>query len=224
MAVLILNGEMNLDQLLAALSQKQSQIYFMQVGAFDGVTNDHLHREVRKFSLSGVAIEPQKDAFKLLQKNYSDLAATMTFFNVAIAERDGYKPFHFVDNAPAEPVWLPQLASFRRDVILRHSDAVQDLDALIRSVNIECWSFETLFRKLNRTTVDLLYIDAEGYDGKLIWSFDVPRRMPSIIVFEHKHLMAPEYLQVLQMLTGCGYSIGLSRKNIHDTIASRVFR
>lgn len=213
---------MDLDQKLVMLSQKRSDIYFMQIGAFDGITNDHLHHKVRKYSLSGVVIEPQPDAFRLLTANYLDLADKITSFNVAIAEHDGRQEFYVVDGALSEPVWLPQLASFSREIILSHRGAVQGLEDMIRLTDVECWSFDTLLHKLHRTTVDLLYIDAEGYDARLLLSFDVPRRRPSIVVFEHKHLKAPEYIEIAQMLAASGYYLGVSSENIHDTIASLI--
>jgi FkbM family methyltransferase len=222
MGSLVIDRELDLNQHLSILSRQQSQIYFLQIGAFDGVTGDDLYRAVHKFSLSGAVVEPQKEAFRLLQANYSGLKTTVTLLNVAISEHDGRKPFYVIDGAPPEPYWLPQLASFSKDVILSHRHAIPGLEAMIRTTEVDCWSFDTLFLRLNRQTVDLLYIDTEGYDANLLWAFDVPRRAPSIIVFEHKHLLTPEYLRAIEMLLGSGYSVGMSRDSINDTIALRL--
>jgi FkbM family methyltransferase len=219
MAAFTLIASVDLDQQLIMLSQRQSQIYFMQIGSFDGKTNDHLYQKIRKYSLAGVLIEPQPEAFRRLCDNYRGSPAKLNLLNVAIAEHDGRRPLYVVDGAFRQPAWLPQLASFRKEIVLSHRHEVPDLENMIRVIDVECWSFDKLFSKLDRATVDLLYIDAEGYDARLILSFDVPRRKPPIIVFEHKHLQAPEYIEVARMLAVNGYQLGLSQENIHDTIA-----
>ena len=57
--------------------------------------------------------------------------------------------------------------------------------------------------------MDLLQIDAEGYDSELLRLFDLPRRKPAIVRFEHTHLSRPDYESCLTLLIDLGYRIAI---------------
>jgi hypothetical protein len=64
--------------------------------------------------------------------------------------------------------------------------------------------------------VDLLQIDAEGYDAEIIRLFDVPTRRPAIVRYEHKHLPQDIQEQTVAALIEQGYLLYLSAE---DTLA-----
>ena len=74
-------------------------------------------------------------------------------------------------------------------------------------------TFATLIEKHNVQTIDLLQLDAEGYDFEIIQSIPFTKVIPSIIRYEHKHIDNAECRQYLEQF---GYEF-LHEK--HDTVA-----
>ncbi|MFY9938401.1 MAG: FkbM family methyltransferase [Silvibacterium sp.] len=211
--------EVPLDLVLAAYRRNSPRdIFFMQVGANDGKSGDAIYPLVKKHSLRGVLIEPQHDIFDRLKSNYAAFGSSeFTFVNAAIGAADGNIPFYRI--RPGEtrgPNWLHMIASFDKGVLMKHADRIPDLESMIKVEDIRCVTFETLFKETGVKHVDLLQIDAEGFDAEVVRLFDVPARKPAIIRFEHKHLSGPDYGNCLNMLANQGYYLTICGQ---DTIA-----
>src|SRR5215207_8561123 len=58
--------------LLKAISDETQDFYFVQIGANDGVMNDSLNPQIRKYGFRGCLVEPMPDVFNILQHNYRD--------------------------------------------------------------------------------------------------------------------------------------------------------
>ena len=57
-------------------------------------------------------------------------------------------------------------------------------------------------------TIDILLIDAEGYDLVVLQSFmKIPEIRPSIIIYENLHLKTNEVQEAEQLLTSYGYMV-----------------
>src|SRR4029453_1473130 len=54
---------------------------------------------------------------------------------------------------------------------------------------VPCITFDTLLRRHRVTRVDLLQIDAEGYDFEILKLVDLQNLRPAMIRYEHRHLM-----------------------------------
>jgi hypothetical protein len=80
-----------------------SDFFFIQVGAHNGVSNDHLNDFIVKFGLRGILVEPQPHVFAELSRNYSYCPA-LKLENVAIADEGGERP-----STPSNRSW----ASYR---------------------------------------------------------------------------------------------------------------
>lgn len=207
-----------LDLVLAHYRQTNSDPCFLQVGAFDGVSNDVLYPLVRRHGLRGFLVEPQKDAFARLKANYSD-DPRLVFVNAALGATDGTVPLYRIKPEAQGPEWLHQIASFDKNVIMKHAGQVPGLEALLQVENVTCMTFSSLYKKFGIDRVDLLQIDAEGYDAELLRLFDVPSRLPAIVRFEHKHLRLRDYESCLETLVSAGYSITVNSSE--DTLAYR---
>jgi FkbM family methyltransferase len=216
-SLLRLSPTMSLDNVLSRIPHR---IYFMQVGAFDGISGDPLHPRVSRFQMDGVLIEPQRGAFEALQQTYAMIQGNFKFINAAIGPSDGEVVLFQIASGQSGPEWLYQIASTRREVVMRHAGLVKNLDKIIEAVPVPCLSFESVFERIGRESVDWLQIDAEGSDAQLLRLFNVDRRHPSVISFEHRHLNTVEYLQAVRWLTGLGYCVGISRDSEGDTIAA----
>jgi hypothetical protein len=80
------------------------------------------------------------------------------------------------------------MASFDKQNILKHRDVVDNLENYIRKIEIDTINFELLFNQHSINHLDLLQIDAEGFDAVIIKLFPFERIKPSIIHFESKHI------------------------------------
>jgi len=175
------------------------------------VTGDPLFPFVEKFGLTGCLVEPQADAFARLEANYSRFEdSSFTFVRAAIGEADGIAGLYHARPMPQDPEWLPRVASFDHDLFKTLAHVIPNLDSRVETESVPCITFETLFRDYGLPHVDLLQIDAEGYDAELLRLFDIPKRMPAIVQFEHKHLEIADHNRCLDDLRSLGYELTFS--------------
>ena len=94
----------DLETTLAALPQG---LFFVQVGAMDGVANDPIHKFVIDKVWRGILIEPMPDMFARLQKNYEGCDG-LTFVNCAVTDYEGQIEMTRIDPATAKQQNLPE--------------------------------------------------------------------------------------------------------------------
>jgi methyltransferase, FkbM family len=197
---------LDLDMVLSHYRIKNPDVRYLQVGAFDGVSGDPIYPMIERHALQGILIEPQKDAFIRLQANYSRFPG-FHFVNAAIADHDGWSTLYRIKPEARGPEWLHQIASFDRSVVMRHARMVLDLESMIETEEVRCLTFATLFKRVGIENVDLLQIDAEGLDAKILTLFDIGLRKPAIVRFEHKHLSKADHEKSIGLLVTHGYRI-----------------
>ena len=91
-------------------------------------------------------------------------------------------------------------------------------DSRIGSVPVTCLTFEDVLA--NASYVDLLHIDAEGYDLELLKLFDFERITPPIVRFEHVHLSRSDWDEAVRLLARYGYRV---LREEYDTTAYSGF-
>lgn len=113
-------------------------------------------------------------------------------------------------SACLSPFWADQVSSFDRDHVVkmlrRFGHAESDAEALVEQIAVETRTFDQLLDKLGDQKLNLLFIDAEGADWRLLSSFPFGRTKPDMIVFEYVHLPRAEREQIMGVLTQNGYS------------------
>jgi FkbM family methyltransferase len=182
---------------LAAFNPR-SQFTVLQVGAFDGVANDPIAKPLRTFGWDGILIEPQPSPFASLQSVYEG-NERVQLFNVAIGDSDGHQPMFMIEGGDA------QWASFSR----RHLESQPSPGGEIVEIEVETCTFATVLERAGSPEIDILQIDAEGYDYELLKLFDVPRRRPAIINYEHRHLSRADRNAAAELLISCDYRLAM---------------
>ena len=180
---------------------------FVQIGAFDGEFDDPLAVLIRKYGWRGVLVEPQPAAVARLQENYAD-QPQLSFENAAIGDAERSVTMYTVRDG-ATP-----MASLDRRHLLRHCHRAAE----IVEHQVPCLTLEALLRKHPLPRVDLLQIDAEGYDGQILRSINFDRLRPQLIRYEHANLVQSERNDCIQLLVSHDYRILLEDS---DTIAYR---
>ena len=106
-------------------------------------------------------------------------------------------------------------ASFDRQHLRKHG--ISDHDIVAQPV--PCHTVESALRFAGLANVDLIQIDAEGYDWPIIRSIDFTRIRPRMIRFEYRHMPDADADACLEHLASRGYRFILESS---DIIAVRV--
>lgn len=196
------------EQAIRRFQLDHDDFYFVQVGAYNGVTSDPLCPFIiESGTWSGVMIEPQKTYFDVLQEIYRD-RENISVRNVAVGMKDGNaKLYRIKEGAEGVPYWAPQLASFRYEVIAGHRDRIPNIEALIESVQVPCLTLATIVRQANLKRLDLLVTDVEGADYTIIRQIDDLDSKPRFIHFEDRHLSESDRRECMQFLTERHYNV-----------------
>lgn len=187
------------------------QFTFLQIGAFDGVGDDDLRELIIAHQLRGVLVEPQPAAFARLRETYRD-QPQLTFLQVAIAEREGVRELYCRRGKAS------MAASFDRGHLLRHGISSDEI--VVQSV--ACHTVESAIRAGDLERVDLIQIDAEGYDWSIIRSIDFGRLRPAILRFEYRNMSKQDANFCLAHLAEHGYRFLIEARDIIAVEAATV--
>lgn len=202
----------------------------VQIGANAGNTpEDPLYRFLvdelsamspeRQDGSTVVLVEPVTTCFDRLRENYAGLPC-VRFEQVAIAETSDPRTFFRLDTDPTEyghPTWLSGLGSLRADRMTdlwdryeRHHDE-KTYEELRRFwlehrvvEQVPCMTFHELLDRHTLPAVDLLQIDAEGYDYRILRTIDFTRVRPAFINYE-RVLLQQEEAACRHMMSDAGY-------------------
>ncbi|MFG0288056.1 MAG: FkbM family methyltransferase [Rhodopirellula sp. JB044] len=167
---------------------------FLQIGAFDGNQNDDLKHVLNRFPVKGILVEPQPNVYQRLQALHGD-NHDLTLVNAAIDKVCGVRPFYMLDGGDLE------CASFDRNHLIKHGvDPKQ-----IYSQEVPCKTVHQVLEDAGLDSVDLLQIDAEGYDYEIIKTINFERLTPAMLRFEYRHLSSADIDECLEMLSRYGY-------------------
>lgn len=86
---------------------------------------------------------------------------------------------------------------------------------LSETITVNGITFETLFKKYNIQTVDLLKIDVEGYDWHVLSLFPYHITKPKYIQAECKHWGGNDKPYMKALLVGHGYHVTLDHDNLY---------
>ncbi len=198
--------EKNVNPLIKEHAEKNKDFFFIQIGANDG-KRDFIHNYTSKYKWKGILIEPVKYLFKRLVKNYQGID-NLTFENVAISNKNEFRDFYRLKETKDNlPTWYDLLGSFNPKIILEHKDRIPNIENYLITEKVKCITFDNLIRKYNVKNIDLLQIDAEGYDYEIIKSIDFSKIKPKMIFYEHSHLNSKDMQECRNFLRKKGYSL-----------------
>jgi FkbM family methyltransferase len=169
-----------------------ADVFFIQIGANDGISTDFLNKFVKANKWQGVLVEPITYLFRQLRDNYGQAREGLTFVNKAIGTEPGsFTMYHLEQKNDILPQWAQGLGSFDRNVVLKHQELLPDIDlaSFIVSENVEAITVKELLASNGVMRLDLLVIDTEGFDYQILKQFGLQGPMaPELIVVEQKHL------------------------------------
>jgi FkbM family methyltransferase len=200
-------------RVLRLLLRRQGRACIVQVGAHVGQTDNDLlyaflcdlHRRdpAALARCAGILVEPLPHLFDRLRRNYAFWPGAI-FENVALADHDGIADFYALDPAvdlerAGMPRWLDQLGSLLPERLTDLWDRYEGrpeykafLLAHQRVLRVPCVRLNSLLARHGFRSVDLLQVDAEGYDAAIIRSLDFTSVSIRIINYERVLLFEQE--------------------------------
>jgi FkbM family methyltransferase len=165
--------------------KKKKVKFLIQVGANDGIRFDILNSYIKKYKINSLLVEPIKENFENLKKNYQG-CDFVKFENSAISVNDEIHYLYKVNSKNFENYdnHIPGISSFNINHLLKHG--VKKNHIIKDKVN--SLSIKNLINKYNLETFDLLYVDAEGYDGNIVNDFLETTKIKPIIILEYIHI------------------------------------
>lgn len=195
--------------LAAHLMLRVPRPIFLNIGANDGVVQDPLYPFVKGFGWRGTVVEPLPEPFALLKRNYASFEG-MTFVQAAVGTRDGESTIYTVDRSLARSLLPSVHSSFSREILLNGSEFYPDLASHIVARKVPVLSPATLLARIPGTPIDVLKIDTEGYDLKILRGFDLDRFRPRLVAAEHANLSRKDVTAMAGILLDHGYKIAMT--------------
>jgi len=180
---------------------------FVSIGANDGKKNDPIAKYIVKNNWQGVMVEPMPDNFKKLCKNYEGVSG-LQFENSGISNtRDKLNFYYVKDITDQDFDWVDQVSSFDKDSFYNNISVSPPLLNRVGVMELDVMTFGDLMEKYKLDGVDLVMVDTEGYDYKVIQSIDFSVYKPKIVIFETDWLVQYEYKQLKSILRKAGYKL-----------------
>jgi FkbM family methyltransferase len=193
-------------RVLEALAELRPEVCFVEVGAGDGVTADHLRPFAARAGWRGIMVEPVPYVFERLRRNYADIQG-VSLENVAISDRDGSVTFHYLAE-PARGERVPDryhlLGSLSRDLLLRNP-GVPDAERRVVTTELPSVTFASLCEEHGVESLDVLVIDAEGHDCEILARVDIDGLRPRVLAYEDVHVPEAEAGEARARLERLGY-------------------
>tara|TARA_B100000579_G_C22739464_1_gene808350 strand:+ start:261 stop:1163 length:903 start_codon:yes stop_codon:yes gene_type:complete len=205
-----------------AISRK---LNIVQIGANDGIRGDPVYRQNLRHGKKLLLIEPQKYFREALLKNYSSFKGELHIEHVAIGKTGENLEFHvlkqdyweeYEQKCGKPPNGLFSL--IKSQVALRVASTLginySDIDRYLTTLKVDIVPLQKLIKKYNFEDIDVLQIDAEGYDFQIINSLGDIK--PKIINFESFNLTPEEWVDFTSFCEEKGYGF---IQGIRDTLA-----
>ena len=201
---------LNDENLLNNLSNHKIK-HIIQIGANDGVRFDNLNKFIKKNKINSILVEPIKKNFNELKKNYKN-SKFVRLENVAISINNEINYLYKVEEKFLKyyDKHVPGITSFDKNHLLKHD--VKEKHIIKEKVNST--SIKNLIKKYNLKKLDLLYIDTEGYDGKIVLDFLKIKSLNPIIIFEFIHVENMIFKKVINKLQSSKYKFFPINENL----------
>jgi FkbM family methyltransferase len=179
----------------ALLRKKEGhKTQILQIGAFDGHMCDPLEAILQNDRVHAILVEPQKIPYESLSRLYHN-NPRIHIVNAAIGEFDG-EAVLYVPAADPSP---------KASLIPHHHMRFGLKRSAVRKITVPLISVTTLLKQNDLKGIDILQLDTEGMDYRIMQCFFSAGIEPTIINFESLHLDKKERLASRDLLKKKGY-------------------
>lgn len=164
----------------ALLLDKGEDVFYIQVGANDGILDDPIQSIAAENRWGGLLVEPHPIYFSELEGNLENRSTTQAL-NIGIATEEGTMPlFHISENAQERyPKWMKGCASLdyvrmERAIEKAEKETGHNLRAHgdIAQVDVPLKRLDQVLEDQGIIHADVIVIDVEGRELNVLNSFD----------------------------------------------------
>ena len=194
---------LNLNFILKKVFENHKINCLVQIGANDGQRFDELNKFIKKHKIKSILVEPIIEYFEDLKKNYKNFE-NVHFENSAITADNKEREIFLVNkkNLQNYDEHVRGINSFDKNHLIKHG--VNSNHIIKKKIN--CISISSLLIKYNISNLDLLFIDAEGYDADILLDFLNNSKQEPIIIFEYVHIKNDVLKNLINKIINKNYS------------------
>jgi FkbM family methyltransferase len=219
-----------ISQTLHYIGKTHPEASVIQIGAMDGINFDDTRGFLDMYKWKSLLIEPVPALFEELKNNFKD-RENYTFEPCAITEHDGEVEMLTV---PPEIILKENLHPGYKGMSALYplkngfgSDYQRDIDVKAQfgvNIKVPSLTFDSLLKKHNIESFDILICDAEGYDWNIFKQIDLDKYRPKFIRLEYINLTDEEKQLTQEKLEKAGYitSIGQDIDAVDSLIWDKV--
>lgn len=167
------------DLILSTLFDKKNG-YFVDIGAYDGISISNTYYFEKVLGWKGIAIEPNPEIFSKLTNN-----RTCECINACISDKDEEVEFLLIKGHSE------MLSGIIQKYHPRHLRRIEreklKFANKAEKITVNCYSLQTLLNMRNIKEVDILSIDTEGGEFDIINTFDFKKFYINAVVIENPY-------------------------------------
>ena len=202
---------LTVNNLLNILFEKKKIQSLVQIGANDGQSFDELNLYIKKYEPRSILVEPIKENFLKLKENYKN-TNNIELENSAISI-DNEISFLYKVDIKFEKQYdnhIPAIPSFNKRHLINHGVKEKHIvKEKINTINIK-----ELLNKYNINKLDLFFVDAEGYDGKIVYELISSTNLRPFIIFEFIHIQNSFFEKLKKKLINENYQFFEVKENV----------
>jgi FkbM family methyltransferase len=188
-------------------ARRHSNVFFVQIGSHEGRAGDPLCAAIdRHLGWRGVMVEPVPEVFGRLSAHRH--GPRFELVQAAVTDHDGTTTMVLFEDSVLD---TSQLGSLEPAMSAKYEPRFRQF-----AIEVPAVTFGTLTRGLDE--IDVLHVDAEGHDAKILSQVDFDRWALRAVMFEHMHLEGDERQATEERLRRHGYRLW---SNNWDTLALR---
>ena len=183
----------------------------VQIGANDGKRFDDLNIYIKKYSPKAILVEPITEYYNELKLNYIN-CENVFFENSAISTNNEINFLYKVESSKSKLYGehIKGITSFNKSHLINHGVSKNHIEKEI----VNSISFSTLIKKYTIKNLDLLVIDAEGYDANILMDFFSSTQLKPLIIFEYIHIKNDLLVKLVEMIISNNFEFFKLEENI----------
>lgn len=200
------------DKTLHFLGRSQIKPSIVVIGAMDGHSFDDMAAYFSLYRWSGLFIEPIPYQFENLKRYHDSLnyIHSCKYENCAIAEYDGTVEMLTIDTSAIENGLIHKCFGGMSAIYPPKNGLGSEGDAETvrqygKKIQVPCKTLNTVFTKHDITHIDIIQVDTEGWDWKILKQLDFKRYRPKLIRSEYINLDEKEKQEIIEYFSSKGY-------------------
>jgi FkbM family methyltransferase len=214
-----IRGRQMIRDSLVEIGGSGGDIVVLLIGASDGEQNDPVAWFIRKHRWRAVLVEPVPPIFDKLRRNYAGCDG-LTFVNAAVSEKDEVRPFFYLDDPGNElPARAQGLGPFLEEEVLSHEIPGREARRYRKRIDVPCLSLAGLLDQHDLDRVNILVIDAQGLDHRIVRQIPFDRIKPRLVIYEHILLEKEDRDACDELLRAHGYTLESDQWDVLGTLS-----